>query len=561
MTKGKNEGRLFGGFRMHKSCPECGHGVAMNGPQGAYACDYCGTVVDVSENLDAALERFWNDEYGVRAEGRTYTFGRGGKLTIAGFVEYREGEPRCRKCGGSLPVVAPGTDASLTCGGCGEGYETFPPPPEIAGRIPYLIQCYGAERPIEVVEPGKGEAGVAGELGTEGKAAVAPSVLLGCPECGATSTAGEDTPRATVCEYCKAHVFLPDAVWEHLHTVRRKRRWFVEMSRKPAAPPEGQAAGKDRDEEHVTTIDEDREVFLAHRKWLEERGALKPAGSGVFGRFRLHVVCPMCGSEVPVNGPVMTATCGKCSAEVNVAARVGGWIREFEFSTWALPEEDRKCTFAGSVLNAIAHYQTSKPRCPGCGAEIARVETGTDGETACAGCGRAIPVFPAPAWLREHALSAAQCYACERDIDATGADQTRARDLAAAAGAGVVFPCLACGASMEIGQGSARICTCPYCGRNMHVPDAVWFRLHPPREEMDWYLELGGPLVTERGEAARVAEDVERDVQERRNREALRIYARRERAERMASIRKNLVWVVLGVVAAAALAAAWIIWL
>jgi hypothetical protein len=152
--------------------------------------------------------------------------------------------------------------------------------------------------------------------------------------------------------------------------------------------------------------------------------------------------------------------------------------------------------------------QVAEPRCPACEATLPRVESGRTESAACTACGRSFGTFPAPAWLRDHALSVAQCYLCEPEGDpAAGEGEPGAAPMTQGAEL-VAFPCLGCGGSLSLGPESGRITRCSYCGRDLYLPDDLWFRLHPPRAVRDWYLELGGPLLTDPATAERAAKGI-----------------------------------------------------
>lgn len=54
----------------------------------------------------------------------------------------------------------------------------------------------------------------------------------------------------------------------------------------------------------------------------------------------------------------------------------------------------------------------------------------------------------------------------------------------------IVFTCPACGGALKI-DGKNRILECNYCKANIYLPDALWFRFHPPSLTRRWYLWYG----------------------------------------------------------------------
>lgn len=446
--------------------------------------------------IDGALLELRDDPYGERRSGRRYTVGRGGMLTVSGFVELREAYPTCGGCGALLPAVLPGRDASMICADCGAAWEAFPPPQALRARHPYLLECYDAERP-----------GVTGRNGS-GESAAGSALLLACPNCGATLEVGVRDPRDHECAFCQTRFIIPDAAWEHLHPVRRKRRWFVELAPSTEHPAQGPlprsvlelAASKPE------PMSLERREFLNQRAWLKRQvvGTKDEASSGVvLARFRIVVRCAECGSEIPVNGPVRQVTCGTCFARLQVGRFVGNWIREFEYGPWARPRPARRCRIGGRGLNCEAHAEAvDEIGCPACGEPLPVVAHGTN-TGACAACGADFSTFPGPDWLREEVVSEVQCVLCEPEVASPG--EPDGPPTVAGSGpfsaqrepvtSGVAFDCMGCGASMPIGREAGRICRCPFCVRNQFLPDEFWFRLHPPQVARDWFLVLGGPLI------------------------------------------------------------------
>ena len=103
------------------------------------------------------------------------------------------------------------------------------------------------------------------------------------------------------------------------------------------------------------------------------------------------------------------------------------------------------------------------------------------GETACANCGKRVGIRavegPAPfRWaVREDATQ----------LPATsGAPAVTAPAKAAEP---IFFPCPRCAASLPV-DGSDRVVKCTYCQAQLFLPDALWFRLHPPKLVERWFV-------------------------------------------------------------------------
>ncbi|PKN27164.1 MAG: hypothetical protein CVU65_03445 [Deltaproteobacteria bacterium HGW-Deltaproteobacteria-22] len=503
------QGRLFGELTMHRTCPKCEFGVPVNGPSDHLACDRCGELVDVASMIDGALLELRDDPYEERRSGRRYTVGRDGMLTVSGFVQLREEIPACLHCGDPLPLAEPGRDEMLVCATCGTVAETFPPPEALRERHPFFLQCIDAERPTAD--------GQAAARTGEG----ASALLLGCPNCGAILDTGAKDPRDQGCAFCQTRFMIPDAAWEHLHPVRRKRRWFVELAPSPEHPAQGPlprgvleiAASKPE------PMSLERREFLNQKAWMKRQAARNSAekkstedASGesaavavtppapVLTRFRVVVRCRECGTEIPVNGPVRQVTCGTCFATMQVGRFVGNWIREAEHGCCAMPKPARKCRVGGRGLNGETHAEVVDfIACTACGKPLPGVPHGAT-EAACTACGAAFSTFPGPEWLGDEVISEVQCILCEMEVAPVkdGAEGAAFSDTSTPAGAAVTpvtFDCLGCGSSMPVGPDTGRICRCPFCSRDQYIPDEFWFRLHPPQVARDWFLALGGPLI------------------------------------------------------------------
>ncbi len=513
------EGRLFGELTMHRTCHKCGFGVPVNGPTERLPCDRCGELVDVASLIDGALLELRDDPYGERRSGRRYTVGRDGMMTVSGFVQLREESPVCGGCGALLPAVEPGRDETMICDGCGAAWETFPPPEAVRTRHPYFLQCYDAERSVEQHSGGPtqrqarrpGGAGRKGSRAPDGDSAL----LLACPNCGATVEAGEKDPREQACTFCQTRFLIPDAAWEHLHPVRRKRRWYVELTPSPEHPAQGPLPRHIREiaAAKPEPMSLERREFLNQRAWIQRHPEEGPAGI-VFARFRIAVRCTECGSEIPVNGPVRAVTCGTCFARMKVGRFVGGWIRDFEYGSFSMPRPARRCRIGGRGINGEAHAEVvDEIACPACGEPLPQIAPGsTDG--ACVACGAAFSTFPGPAWLRDEVVAEVQCVLCDPEVapvpgvpDGLASSEGSGPFSAELEGvvSGVAFDCLGCGASMPIGREAGRICRCPFCLRDQFLPDEFWFRLHPPQVTRDWFLIMRGPLIADRALAEQAA--------------------------------------------------------
>lgn len=115
----------------------------------------------------------------------------------------------------------PGTDGVVPCSACGAVMRTFPAPPLLRTRFPDVLQFFGATR---------GDEPPMAPTPTPNDAAPRP-VTFSCPDCGGHLKLTTDAPRILDCRFCRASVFLPDALWFALHPVQKRRPWWVAVAR------------------------------------------------------------------------------------------------------------------------------------------------------------------------------------------------------------------------------------------------------------------------------------------------------------------------------------------
>jgi hypothetical protein len=204
-------------FKVLLPCPECGSSVALEGPQLSVVCKACQSPLELSpENWQGALEfRKYEAEFSL-TEGKT----RGSSLTngeLRLLVRWGPGRPACSGCATPMPLesVPRGADGQLTCK-CGQFMATFPTPEWLRRVVPSAVQIFGAPREgvpegLTVVEP----------------SAAQKPVLFGCPRCGAGLDVAAESPRILTCKYCDSDLYLPDALWQALHPVKKRAPFWV----------------------------------------------------------------------------------------------------------------------------------------------------------------------------------------------------------------------------------------------------------------------------------------------------------------------------------------------
>lgn len=231
-----------------------------------------------------------------------------------------------------------------------------------------------------------------------------------------------------------------------------------------------------------------------------------------FGAFTLRTECPRCGAHLPANGPAPTVTCAACEERVEVPAKL---VREL-FDWFEEHWPDVKSSSA-ETLGDLTWRWTSEPsagpRCVGCRAEIA---VGDDSEDAltCGHCGDPLASAPVPRAMNEEVRSATRVYGADPDV------------LPAVIAAPVAMGCPQCGAGLTLTSEHQRLTPCGHCGTSIHIPDAVWRALHPPRTVHPWIVRFDGESRPAR--AARIA----REKAEREREQAERKRQAREEADR-----------------------------
>ncbi|MCB9686629.1 MAG: ABC transporter permease [Alphaproteobacteria bacterium] len=264
-----------------------------------------------------------------------------------------------------------------------------------------------------------------------------------------------------------------------------------------------------------------------------------------YGRFGLRTECPRCGAHLPVNGPLDEVECAECGHELDVPRDVlTGMLERFEES-W--PEaEDKRSVTQGDLTWRITAEPLPSPLCPACGQTME--DRGGDEPLTCA-CGAVLPVDTPPKWLTGPLE--------QEGMRLLGGERDQRRD--GVADQPVVLNCPACGAALEVNRRHQRVTPCIHCDTQVHLPDAVWRVLHPPRTVEPWIVRFVGesrPAAARRRRAEdaarkseknkeKAAQRAEREKRERAERERLAAEkAERDRAEAQARARRDRLWLV-----------------
>ncbi len=243
--------------------------------------------------------------------------------------------------------------------------------------------------------------------------------------------------------------------------------------------------------------------FLLRKEHAGERSAIKLADRGspvpvwssqgmpndaheseadmIYMRMQMRIDCTECGLPVPVNGPWRSIHCHNCQSDI-----------AFDESAWKGILEDARRDVSGGKLNKLNTctifdafntrllYARVKPLCPKCSSDLPGADAiAAETILACPGCGKQVPAFPAPDWLRGIAPTASVLINASLQ-DRPGAPESE--DVRP-----VMFSCLQCGAPLKV-DGTSRILTCGACDADSYLPDPLWMRLHPAAVMAKWII-------------------------------------------------------------------------
>jgi ribosomal protein S27E len=202
-------------FRMRTSCPECGEPVGIDGPSLEIECHACrSTLAMTAGDWHKVFDRR-NFVQPQLSEGETCAWSlRSAELDVT--IRFGPQSPLCASCGArmDLSMCAPEMDGKLFCVKCGAPMSTFPAPEWLRAEDRKIRQVFG-------VTPK-----AAGTAQVEVRDAAKP-VSLSCPDCGGHLKISGDSARVVTCTYCKADLFVPDALWRAVHPVKKRGAWYV----------------------------------------------------------------------------------------------------------------------------------------------------------------------------------------------------------------------------------------------------------------------------------------------------------------------------------------------
>ncbi|GMV16405.1 MAG: hypothetical protein AMXMBFR56_46290 [Polyangiaceae bacterium] len=202
-------------LKARADCPECGQPVMLNGPWANMRCPSCHSKSSIGyywpKVVANALER--------APKGRNFAtkfmLDTGKPVTALYYAVNKDQAPICSSCDAELEgvdAIATGTDGTFHCAGCGAAHETFPAPKNLHSNA---LQIFLGTRSTEQLAE-------AAPVNTK-------PVLFGCTNCGGNLKITGATTRILTCGYCEADLFLPQALWNALHPVKKRRAFWVRM--------------------------------------------------------------------------------------------------------------------------------------------------------------------------------------------------------------------------------------------------------------------------------------------------------------------------------------------
>jgi hypothetical protein len=203
-------------YRMRTTCPECGEPVPIDGPALEITCHGCRSKLAL---VAADWHRLLDKRNFVEpqlSEGETRAWSlRSNELDVT--MRFGPQHPTCGTCGArmDLSTCTPGMDGSLFCVKCGAPMTTAPAPPWLRAVEPKALQLLG-------LHPGP----LSARAPVVARDATKP-VSFTCPDCGGHLKITFDTQRIVSCTYCRADLYIPDALWRAMHPVVMRSPWYV----------------------------------------------------------------------------------------------------------------------------------------------------------------------------------------------------------------------------------------------------------------------------------------------------------------------------------------------
>lgn len=194
-------------IEMGISCLRCDSPVMVNGPFTEIECKGCGETIDFNPSIWADLLEDTRDELVDMDQGE----GSGSTIwgTYNTSIKYGRLVPYCSECKKDYIIENDYSGGDVvTCSACGKTRPAEKPPEWFNSVFKGVQLLIGVSHTQAEAAPMKRD------------------LYMTCPSCGASILVSGKT-RNEKCSHCDSPVLLPDELWEHLHPVPIKTRWFV----------------------------------------------------------------------------------------------------------------------------------------------------------------------------------------------------------------------------------------------------------------------------------------------------------------------------------------------
>ncbi len=243
----------YGCFKIGTTCSSCGQSLPINGPYRRLSCTACFENMDVSPDIVAGFLNDFEEEY----EGLTEGQGRGGTLMSGSGTfkySYWRLEPCCSSCRTPFSVPEVLGTSKIRCGECSAEYYVFPVPDWLRKLVPSARFCCTPQP----------QTGDTDDKGVEIDEDSTKPIVMSCPQCAGALSVSARSDRIMECAYCNSEVYIPDAVWQRLHPVRKTEEWFVGFEGKNKIQLQKERRLIDQEEEK-------KELQKWHRKKTPEK--------------------------------------------------------------------------------------------------------------------------------------------------------------------------------------------------------------------------------------------------------------------------------------------------
>jgi predicted RNA-binding Zn-ribbon protein involved in translation (DUF1610 family) len=200
-------------LKARTDCPECGLPVMLEGPWANLICPSCRSETAIGYYWSKLVASALDKAPGGRRFAPKFLMDTSKPITTLHYAVNKGQPPICSGCDVVLEGVdqiATGTDGSFHCAACGASHDTFPTPKHVQGGA---LQVFLAVREDQQL--------------AESAAPSAKPVMFNCINCGGNLKITTETTRVVTCQYCEVDLFLPQALWNALHPVRKRRAFWM----------------------------------------------------------------------------------------------------------------------------------------------------------------------------------------------------------------------------------------------------------------------------------------------------------------------------------------------